>query len=243
MRTVFIKVSLWFQQIFIYPQKTLNEIGEDYDAYWRQKRGTQPNLSVWQKKRAQLIVQALKRSHEKEFEIIDIGSGDGVILKYILDHFPNARAIGYDSSPVAHELAHKSGIQDTRFLNLKDDIELKSVSESDYTLLLETLEHIPESEKVLRSAYEKSRKGVFFSFPNSGFFTYRLRMLFGKFPAQWIRMPNEHLRFWTYNDAKWWLCAQGYKNARIEVYEGVPLIRKILPGIFGAGIFAFLPKE
>lgn len=235
MRTLFLK---WWKAIFTYPQKTLSLVDEDYDAYWRQKRGTEPSLSDWQKERAQMVIVELKQRHEEDFTIADIGCGDGVLLMYILKSFPKARGIGYDSSSVAHELAKKAGVHETKFLDLRTDVGLVAVAETDYILLLETLEHIPDSEKVLHAASQKARKGVFISFPNSGFFTYRLRLLFGKVPAQWIRMPNEHIRFWTLGDLKWWLTALGYTHFSVTPYQGIPVLKHILPGSCAAGLFA-----
>lgn len=237
MRTLFIK---WWKAIFLYPQKTLSLVVEDYDAYWRQKRGTEPSLSDWQKERAEMVISELKSRNEDVFTIADIGCGDGVLLAHILKSFPKARGIGYDSSSVAHELAKKAGIHETKFLDLRTDVSLVAVEEADYILLLETLEHIPEAEKVLTAAAGKARKGVFISFPNTGFFTYRLRLLFGKVPAQWIRMPNEHIRFWTLGDLKWWLVALGFSKYKITPYQGVLGINKAIPGLFAGGLFAYI---
>lgn len=240
MRTLLLK---WFRAIFFYPQKTLTLVTEDYDAYWRQKRGTEPSLSDWQKERAEMVIRELKNRSEENFTIADIGCGDGVLLAHILKSFPKAKGIGYDSSSVAHELAKKAGIHETKFLDLRTDIDLVAVQSADYILLLETLEHIAESDKVLKASLGKAQKGVFISFPNSGFFTYRLRLLFGKFPAQWIRMPNEHIRFWTLIDLKWWLKALGTKKPNIYTYQGVPFLKHVWRSMFAGGLFAFVPAE
>ncbi len=240
MRTL---LTNWWKAIFAYPQNTLSLVTEDYDAYWRQKRGEEPALSDWQRQRAEMVIAELKARGESEFSIADIGCGDGALLAHILKSFPKARGVGYDSSSVAHELAKKAGIHETKFLDLRTDIALVAVEQADYILLLETLEHIPESDKVLMAALQKSKKGVFISFPNSGFFTYRLRLLFGKFPAQWIRMPNEHIRFWTLGDLNWWLTALGCTDFRISPYQGVPMLKHILPGSFAGGLFAFIPAR
>lgn len=237
MRTILLK---WFRQMFLYPQEALSPVVEDYDAYWRQKRGTEPALSDWQKERAEKVIAELKSLHEETFTIADIGCGDGVLLAHILKSFPKARGVGYDSSSVAHELAKKAGIHETKFLDLRTDVSLVAVEQADYILLLETLEHIPEAEKVLLAAAKKARKGVFISFPNTGFFTYRLRLLFGKVPAQWIRMPNEHIRFWTLGDLNWWLKALGFNDFKIMPYQGIPVLKDILPGSCAAGLFAFI---
>ena len=237
MRTLLVK---WWKAVFEYPQKTLSLVTEDYDAYWRQKRGTEPSLSDWQKERAEKVIAELKKRGEDEFVIADIGCGDGVLLAHILKSFPKARGVGYDSSAVAHELAKKAGIHETKFLDLRTDTALVAVQPADYILLLETLEHIPEAEKVLTASVSKAKKGVFISFPNTGFFTYRLRLLFGKFPAQWIRMPNEHIRFWTLGDLKWWLKSLGLSKFAISPYQGVPILKHVLPGSMAAGLFAVI---
>ena len=190
-----------------------------------------------------MVIAELKEKGTASFTIADIGCGDGVLLGHILKSFPNARGIGYDSSSVAHELARKAGIHETKYLDLRTDTALVAVEPADYILLLETLEHIPEAEKVLLASLDKARKGVFISFPNTGFFTYRLRLLFGKFPAQWIRMPNEHIRFWTLGDLKWWLQALGIRKFRISPYQGIPVLKHVLPGSCAAGLFARIDKK
>jgi 2-polyprenyl-3-methyl-5-hydroxy-6-metoxy-1,4-benzoquinol methylase len=218
--------------------------GEDYDAYWTQKSPGAAILSPWQKARADLVVRELKLSTLNfplsTITIADIGCGDGTILAYIASQIPGARVVGYDSSEVARTLADKSGVHETHHLDVREDRTLSTVAPCDYVLLLETLEHLPDAEEVLRAAVTKAKRGIFFSVPNSGFFTYRLRLLFGKFPAQWIRLPNEHLRFWTLSDMKWWLKALGFTNARVITYEGVPALRRVIPGLFGAGLFVMI---
>jgi hypothetical protein len=109
--------------------------------------------------------------------------------------------------------------------------------------MLELLEHIPHSEELMLSALGKSQKGIFISFPNTGYYRHRLRLLFGKFPLQWRVFPNEHVRFWTYTDAKWWLKSLGIQNYTLHCYKGIPLLNKILPSIFGAGMIIEISKN
>jgi len=71
---------------------------------------------------------------------------------------------------------------------------------------------------------------------------YRLRLLFGKFPAQWRVHPGEHVRFWTARDLRWWLLAQGIENYKIFYYEGIPLLNKIVPSLFAAGFVVYIQK-
>ncbi|MCI0542520.1 class I SAM-dependent methyltransferase [bacterium] len=233
-----------YQRIFLYPKSVITvEESLDYDKYWQEKRGDMyaSVLSGSQKARADIIVQAL--AGEKYITIADIGCGAGVILKHIGEHISLKRSIGYDSSSYILEQAKKVGITDTVPLDINKEEDLKQIEPADYYLLLETLEHIPHSEKLLENAFGMAERGVFFSFPNSGYIVWRLRLLFGKFPAQWVNFPNEHLRFWTLRDLKWWLNALGYKNYEIFCYRGPRILNKLWPSLFAASLLVFLKKE
>ena len=95
----------------------------------------------------------------------------------------------------------------------------------------------------MKTILKKAKKGVFFSVPNSGYISYRLRLLFGSFPVQWKIHPGEHLRFWTYKDIKWWLKQLNlYHKSEIYVYEGIPFLNKIWKNLFGAGILVYIKK-
>ncbi len=233
----------WFRQIFFYPRETLEEQVLDYDEYWNKKRsGGVSRLSDWQKERADIIVAQLLKEGVRDVTIADIGCGDAAPLMSIVSRIPGARAVAYDSSDVALTLAAQAGASKVVKFDLNKDTELVEVEKADYILFLEVLEHVPDSEKVLAAARRKADRGVFFSFPNSGFFTFRLRLLFGKFPAQWLHMPNEHLRFWTLTDLRWWLRAQHILNAKIFTYKGVPVLNKLLPNLFAAGTVTYIPR-
>lgn len=235
-------LKVWYGKIFLYPRDKI-VVGEslDYDRYWEVKRGDDVGvLSDWQKIRADIVLSIL--SKDKPITIGDIGCGEGSILKYLTNQLFVTRAIGYDSSDFVLDKARQIGIETVQF-DINKDEELVKIEPADYHLILEVLEHIPHSEKLLNIAYDRANRGVFFSFPNSGFFVYRLRLLFGKFPKQWINFPNEHLRFWTDRDLKWWLKALGYENYKIFYYKGVPILNKIRPSLFAAGFVVYLRKE
>jgi 2-polyprenyl-3-methyl-5-hydroxy-6-metoxy-1,4-benzoquinol methylase len=227
--------------IFSYPKETIDiDKSQDYDEYWVEKRGDAIGyLSDWQRDRAELVLRLL--SKEPSVSIGDIGCGEGSILKYIMDRREVSLAIGYDSSRFVLDKAEKIGIEGIE-MNVNDAEDHSKLKTVDYTLILEVLEHIPESERLLRAAYQTSTKGVFISFPNTGYFIYRLRLLFGKFPKQWVTFPNEHLRFWTRTDVKWWLKAQGYEQYDIQTYRGIPVLNRIFPNLFGAGLLVLVKK-
>jgi len=232
-----------YRAIFTYakPTITLTE-SFDYDSYWKRKRGTRLGaLSVWQKARADILITVI--SKQGGTSIGDIGCGDGSILSYIRSKVPSITTlIGYDTSEVALQIASETSIQ-TKVVDLNRTGWSESLEVSDYLLALETVEHVPHSEEVVATMLSKAKKGIFISVPNSGYFTYRLRLLFGKFPSQWLNFPNEHVRFWTAADMQWWLKAQGYTDASLYLYRGVPVLNKILPNIFAAGQVVYIPRR
>ena len=230
------------ESLFIYPKKHI-KIMPIYDDYWKSKRGKSIGaLSSWQKERADLILKNVQEN--KEISILDIGCGDGSILNYLKSNLKYLNKLyGIDFSDFSLNQARKFNI-----VTFKKDISkldnLDFLSEDiDYILLLEVIEHVQNSEKLVDIAFKKAKKGVFVSVPNTGYFLHRLRLLFGRFPLQWREHPSEHVRFWTVYDMNWWLSALDYKNYELYLYKGVNLLNKIFPSIFGAGMLIFIKKD
>ncbi|MDO8492466.1 MAG: methyltransferase domain-containing protein [bacterium] len=239
-------IKRWWQMIFCYPQDHI--IAEaDYDAYWT-KRGEDkqkakaPLLNSAQKKRAEIIAEIIKEDGERKVSILDVGCGDGELLHYLSSMVKADKIIGVDGSPRALELAKKLGILGIE-MNVNNKESIEKLPPSDFVLLLEVLEHLPNTEEVLRASFKIAARGVFFSFPNSGYFLFRLRLLFGRFPMQWRVHPGEHLRFWTVGDTRWWLKALQYENYDLRCYRGIPLLGKPFPSLFAEGILVYLPKK
>lgn len=212
----------------------------DYDEYWRKRSGHHLGLlSEWQKERAEMILPYIRHSRSS---IADIGCGDGAVLAFIRNARKlNDDVLGLDSSPMALEFARRLHVK-TQLFDLQADSELKNVFTADYLLFFEVLEHMSQAERILVFAIQKAERGVFFSVPNTGYFRHRFRLLFGRFPVQWIRMPNEHVRFWTLVDMRNWLACLGLDGAKVMTYQGVPFLKTIWPSMFAAGILVYIPK-
>lgn len=234
----------WYRMVVKYPRYSIDVASSlDYDSYWDRKRATKENaqrISVNEQMRADIVAKVI--GNADPVTVGDIACGPGVIFDYLKDKVRFDRAIGYDSSDRALETAQSFGME-TRKFDITNEHDLDSVEPADYYLLLEILEHIPHSEKVLTTLYQKSHKGVFFSFPNSGHFLYRLRHLLGSMPQQWIQFPNEHLRFWTARDLKWWIKALGFTQYEIFYYRGTPVLEKIWPAMFAGSFVVFISKK
>ena len=227
------------KRLFSYPKVNLGMHPVlDYDLYWESRKGNKHTtvLSHWQKQRADLMLPILSKGDV----VIDFGGGSGEILRYFEEQ-KGVSGICVDFNQSMLDIASSYGIK-----VIKADIskmeELSKLPDCDYLFGFEILEHVPNPEEIVKFLETKVRKGLVFSFPNSGFYVYRLRMLFGKFPVQWFTHPSEHLRFWTVSDAQWWARSLGFAKSYIKTYEGLPFLNKVFPKIFAAGQVVFLPK-
>lgn len=227
------ELKRWSKIVYVYPSLSVKRV--DYDAYWLSKRGKQiGRLSDWQQERADIIA----RNIETHSSILDIGCGDGSIIAYLNSKITLGETYGADSSEIAIK-----DVKNGFVIDISNIESLQRLPRADYVLLLEILEHITNPEEVLNLSVEKSEKGVFFSFPNTGFIAYRLRLLFGKTPMQWRLHPSEHVRFWTYADLKWWLQELGYRDtSTIYFYKGIPVLNKIAPSLFAAAFVVSIKK-
>lgn len=231
----FYPLKQWWKAIWTYPEFKISD--KDYTFYWQERKPAfKKELNSFQKKRADFTLKLI----ESNSLVIDVGCGDGGTLFYISQRKKLEKIIGVDFSKDVLALAQEKGIE-TVNLDIFNIEELKKLPQADYTFLFEVIEHLPNSEEILSWAFKNSKKGVFFSVPNTGFFVYRLRLLFGKFPLQWRVNPSEHLRFWTVKDMKWWLKELGYKNYIMKIYEGVPFLNFTWPSLFGQGILVYIP--
>jgi len=242
----------WLSSVFVYPHTfggvshkgvgvypKMGERDEKYQKYW-EERGAESGrpLNSFQRKRAEMTAERI----EPDSTVMDIGCGNGGTLLYLSLHKPLKKMIGVDFSPKVLSMAQKAGI-DTVAADISKSEILAKLPPTDYILLFEVLEHLPNSEELLQWAIGHAYKGVFFSVPNTGFFAHRLRLLLGRFPLQWRVHPSEHLRFWTVRDMKWWLRQLGYRNYVMRLYEGVPILNCLWPSLFAQGIWVCLARS
>ncbi|MBP6885666.1 MAG: methyltransferase domain-containing protein [Candidatus Pacebacteria bacterium] len=199
-----------------------------YNRYWSQ-RDMFATLNGFQADRVRMIDATLRDGDS----VLDIGCGDGRILSELLKR-RDITALGIDSSEDALGVAQQRGVPVQRVDIRKLDPD--AIGTYDWVLLLEVLEHMSNCEELLECARVHARKAVIFSVPNTGYITHRLRLLFGRFPLQWRAHPGEHVRFWTYRDMQYWLASLDYEQD-IRPYQGIPILRRIWPSLFAAGLF------
>lgn len=170
----------------------------DYDDYWktRQSHGSTPLFQ-----RFRYIAERIPDNST----VLDIGCGDGAFLKYLKTTKPSCRLLGADVSSSAVDSLRNEGIDCTL---IKHDLPLRSQikDQFEYVVLMEVIEHVQDSERLVQDAASVARKRLFITIPNVGFLTHRVRLaLFGRFPITSIyHHMKEHIRFWTVRDFREW---------------------------------------
>ena len=137
----------------------------------------------------------------KGSRVLDLGCGNGEFLAYLRD----ARGCtGYgveidDANVLACTQRGVNVIQ----LNLEEGLALFEDQSFDVVLQLETLQHLRNTEKMLRETARVGRIGIV-SFPNFAHWPNRLQVAAGRMPVtrvlpyQWYDTPN--IRVGTYAD-------------------------------------------
>lgn len=220
-------------EIFFYPKPVWGEDGRlDYDLYWqkRRKNGGNFTLSSWQKQRADLVLPFLIDGDV----VIDVGGGGGEMLSYWLE-FKKIKGICADVNASALGQAQSKGLE-TLQLDLSDKALWNNLPACDYITGFEIFEHLANPEEFIFFVQKRVRKGLIFSVPNTGYYKHRLRLSFGRFPLQWVVHPGEHLRFWTVKDMRWWLASLGLNLKKLIIYEGLPVLNRLWPSLFGQGL-------
>ena len=142
---------------------------------------------------AQLVPQGAR--------VLDLGCGNGELLAYLRDA---RQCSGYgieinDANLLACTQRGVNVIQ----LNLEEGLALFEDQSFDVVLQLDTLQHLRNTEKMLRETARVGRIGIV-SFPNFAHWPNRLQVVAGRMPVtrvlpyQWYDTPN--IRVGTYAD-------------------------------------------
>ena len=133
--------------------------------------------------------------------VLDLGCGNGEFLAHLRDH---RECSGYgieinDANVLACTQRGVNVIQ----LNLEEGLALFEDQSFDVVLQLDTLQHLRNTEKMLRETARVGRIGIV-SFPNFAHWPNRLHVVSGRMPVtkvlpyQWYDTPN--IRVATYAD-------------------------------------------
>lgn len=215
------KLARGVQRIFASPIPKLGEL--DYDEYWSTRSVDEVHP------RFDLIAQLVP----PDSRVLDIGCGDGSLLLH-LAATRDAAGLGVDISAVAVEHARARGVS-CDVVDITDPA-YRVPPDIDVVIISEVLEHIPDPEAVLQRIRSHGPEHVIVTVPNTGYLEHRLRLLFGRFPVQWLLHPGEHVRFWTVADFRITAAATGFTVRRVTPALGwFPMARR-WPSLFASQI-------
>ncbi len=150
---------------------------------------------------AQGVMEQIAALIPEGSRVLDLGCGKGELLSYLQK---NKGCSGYgveldDANLLACVQRGVNAIQ----LNLEEGLSIFEDQSFDVVLQLETLQHLRNTELMLRETARVGRIGIV-SFPNFAHWPNRLQVMFGRMPVtrvlpyEWYDTPN--IRVGTYAD-------------------------------------------
>lgn len=133
--------------------------------------------------------------------VLDLGCGDGAFLAHLRDA-RGCTGYGIEIDDANLLACARRGV-DVIQLNLEEGLALFDDRSFDVVLQLDTLQHLRNTERMLRETARVGRTGIV-SFPNFAHWPNRLRVASGRMPVtrtlpyQWYDTPN--IRVGTYAD-------------------------------------------
>ncbi len=229
------------RRIFFYPKVAMDflEKKSEYNFYWekriidKKKFHFSLNMKWWEKlfsqryRKCRIVINFI----EANSTILDMGCGEGLILEFIKKYKNIKKSVGIDISTKAIRELKKRGLEGIVGDITKQEV-VKKLPKVDYILMLDIIEHIQYPEKLLFALKQKYNKGIIINIPNTAFYPERLRLLFGRTPAQYLYFPGEHIRFWSVKDFRWTCRLLGYKITKKSSAGGTFLLKNIFPNIF-----------
>lgn len=128
--------------------------------------------------------------------VLDLGCGDGSLLRYLKDT-RQARGYGVEISDLNIVSCISNGINVIQN-DLDSGLADFESNSFDYVLLSQTLQATRHTEALIQEMLRVGREGIV-SFPNFGYWRNRFKILLGNMPVsrdlpyQWYDTPNVHL--------------------------------------------------
>ncbi|MDQ2780643.1 MAG: methionine biosynthesis protein MetW [Pseudomonadota bacterium] len=133
--------------------------------------------------------------------VLDLGCGDGRLLAHLRDH-KSCSGYGIEISDANVQACVQRDVNVIQ-LNLDEGLTLFDDRSFDVVLQLDTLQHLRNTERMLRETARVGRIGIV-SFPNFAHWPNRLHVMAGRMPVtralpyQWYDTPN--IRVTTFAD-------------------------------------------
>ncbi len=196
-----------------------------YDRYW-EERINLGRLHIkegfWIPPRVFIAVNLIRSLYKEDIdklEILDVGCGEGTLGMILRKEFAYGFSItGLDVSEKALKFA-KPFYDEVIAMDIQDSENIPRVKRRfDLVIALEVLEHLPEPEIALRNIKSLMKKQAYFvaSFPNMAWYRYRLTLLRGSFPQNYLLRPGEHFQNFTFYSFKELLNRAGFEMVSYE---------------------------
>ncbi|MEO8806476.1 MAG: methionine biosynthesis protein MetW [Burkholderiaceae bacterium] len=149
------------------------------------------------RKDMELIAELVPRGSR----VLDLGCGNGEFLAHLRDH-RQCSGYGIEINDANVLACTQRGVNVVQ-LNLEEGLALFEDQSFDVVLQIDTLQHLRNTEKMLRETARVGRIGIV-SFPNFAHWPNRLHVVSGRMPVtkvlpyQWYDTPN--IRVATYAD-------------------------------------------
>ena len=185
-------------------------------------------------------MQAIARLVPQGARVLDLGCGDGALLDY-LQRSRGCTGYGIEIADDNVLACTQRGVNVIQ-LNLEEGLAIFEDKSFDVVLQLDTLQHLRNTEKMLRETARVGQSGIV-AFPNFAHWPNRLSVLRGRMPVtrrlpyQWYDTPN--IRVGTYKDFE----VLAYKN-KLRVLDAFGLqdgreVRWLPNARAGTAVFRF----
>jgi 2-polyprenyl-3-methyl-5-hydroxy-6-metoxy-1,4-benzoquinol methylase len=163
--------------------------GNVYDKYHTRNPIARWLMSGFEREFKQLVLQA-----GKPRSILEVGCGEGELLKRLSLLFPDAELLGTDLSPVViAEARRRHGELAFQELSVHDLGQLGR--RFDLVVAAEVLEHLEEPQRALRDLSLVAKDHLFLSVPREPLWR-MLNCARGKYLSAWGNTPG-HLQHWS----------------------------------------------